>query len=69
MSPQPAPDKAHIIGRALMTSGLVFVVFAALIYTGVVPIDPDVRLVVAAGVGTVAVLDLLIGFWFLSRSR
>ncbi len=69
MSPQPAPDKLQIVGRALMTSGLVFVVLAALIYFGALPIDPGLRTIVAAGVGTVAVLDGLIGLWFLSRSR
>lgn len=69
MSPQPAPDKLQIIGRALMTSGIVFVALAALVFAGVLPIDPGIRTVVAAGVGTVAVLDFLIGLWFLSRSR
>ncbi len=69
MSPQPAPDTLKTVGRALVTSGVVFVVMAVLIYIGALPVEASARRVIAAGVGTVAVLDGLIGWWFLSRSR
>ena len=56
------------VGMALLGSSIAMGTVAALAYAGVLPFDPAVRVWVAAGVGVAAVLDALIGLFFLRSS-
>lgn len=64
----PRPGSQRAVGMALMGSSIALATVAALAYAGVLPFDPAVRVWVAAGVGLAAVLDALIGFFFLRSS-
>ncbi len=63
----PAGNK-RAVGMALLGSSIAMATVAALAYAGVLPFDPAVRVWVAAGVGVAAVLDALIGLFFLRSS-
>ena len=63
----PAGNK-RAVGMALLGSSIAMGTVAALAYAGVLPFDPAVRIWVAAGVGVAAVLDALIGLFFLRSS-
>lgn len=56
------------VGMALSGSALALVTVAALAWAGALPVDPAVRGWVAAGAGAAAVLDALIGLFFLRAS-
>ncbi len=71
MSPSPQSSPAgnkRAVGMALLGSSIAMATVAALAYAGVLPFDPAVRVWVAAGVGVAAVLDALIGLFFLRSS-
>ena len=61
-------DNKRAVGMALLGSSIAMATVAALAYAGVLPFDPAVRVWVAAGVGVAAVLDALIGLFFLRSS-
>lgn len=63
----PSGNK-RAVGMALLGSSIAMATVAALAYAGVLPFDPAVRIWVAAGVGVAAVLDALIGLFFLRSS-
>lgn len=68
-SPRSSPaDNKRAVGMALLGSSIAMATVAALAYAGVLPFDPAVRVWVAAGVGVAAVLDALIGLFFLRSS-
>ena len=68
-SPRSSPaDNKRAVGMALLGSSIAMGTVAALAYAGVLPFDPAVRVWVAAGVGVAAVLDALIGLFFLRSS-
>ena len=68
-SPRSSPaDNKRAVGMALLGSSIAMATVAALAYAGVLPFDEDVRVWVAAGVGIAAILDALIGFFFLRSS-
>ena len=68
-SPRSSPaDNKRAVGMALLGSSIAMGTVAALAYAGVLPFDPAVRIWVAAGVGVAAVLDALIGLFFLRSS-
>ncbi len=71
MSPSPQSSPAgnkRAVGMALLGSSIAMATVAALAYAGVLPFDPAARVWVAAGVGVAAVLDALIGLFFLRSS-
>ena len=53
---------------ALGASGLLLGVLGAVVYAGGLPFADDLRTTVAAVFGAVAVVDLLLGFWFFRSS-
>lgn len=68
-SPRSSPaGNKRAVGMALLGSSIAMATVAALAYAGVLPFDPAVRVWVAAGVGVAAVLDALIGLFFLRSS-
>jgi len=62
----PAQARARrIVGLALLASAFAIALVAVLIFTGVIPVDPTVRGLVAGAMGVAAFLDALIGLRFL----
>lgn len=64
----PRPGSQRAVGMAMLGSAIALATVAALAYGGMLPFDEDVRVWVAAGVGIAAILDALIGFFFLRSS-
>ncbi len=67
-SSAPRPGSQRAVGMAMMGSAIALATVAGLAYGGVLPFDPGVRVWVAAGVGIAAILDALIGLFFLRSS-
>lgn len=62
----PAQARARrIVGIALMVGAVAMVVVAVLIFTGVFPVDPSMRGLLAGGLGVAALVDAMVGLRFL----
>jgi hypothetical protein len=60
-----APEKSRaLVGRILLASAALMLVLAAVIWSGVLGIEPGARSLVAGVVVAAAVLDGLIGLYF-----
>jgi hypothetical protein len=57
-----------LFGRALFLSAAALLLLALLFAAGVFPVDPDARRLLSGLLVFVAVVDLLIGRWFMKRS-
>ena len=69
MAADPAQARARrIVGIALMAGAVAMVVVAVLIFTGVFPVDPSIRGIVAGALGVAALVDAMIGFRFLMNA-
>jgi hypothetical protein len=53
---------------ALCAGAGLLLVMAMVIYTGLMPVGGEIQGTVASVLGAVAVVDLLVGFWFLRSS-
>jgi hypothetical protein len=62
------PTQSRAIGLAMLGSAIALATLAALAYAGVLPVAEDIRGWMAAGVGLAAVIDALIGVYFLRAS-
>jgi hypothetical protein len=58
-----------IIAIILFGSAITLFALAVLIYNGVVPLGPEVRVTAAVIVGAAACGDLLIAMWFFRKSQ
>ena len=67
--PEARPNTSPVIAMAMFASALTLVAFAVLIYTGVVPIGEDVRMIAALVVGAAAFADFVIAIWFFRKSQ
>ena len=66
MAKDPAQARARrIVGIALMAGAVALVVMAVLIFTGVFPVDPSMRGLVAGALGVAALVDAMVGLRFL----
>lgn len=64
-APARSPQASRTVGLVILGSAIALGTFAALTFAGVLPIAEDVRTWVAAGTGLVAVIDVVIGLFFL----
>jgi hypothetical protein len=62
-------DARRLVGIILMFSAVLLGVVAALFFTGVLPVDPEIRPIVSAAMGVAALADLAIGAWFFSMGQ
>ena len=67
--PETPPSIPLVIPMALLGGALMLVVIAALIYTGVVPVGEDVRMIGALTVGAAAFADFVVAIWFFRKSQ
>lgn len=67
MARMPARS-ARIVGLALWAGAMVLGAFAAAAYTGVLPVADEIRGLLAGVLAAVAIVDVLIGFWFFRSS-
>ncbi|MCC7033450.1 MAG: hypothetical protein IT179_11520 [Acidobacteria bacterium] len=58
----------RVVGSALGASALLLIAMAGAIYAGLLPFPDEMRGTVATIFGGVAVVDLLLGFWFFRSS-
>jgi len=65
---RPQGRHARVVGLALWGSATILVGAALAVALGVLPVDDDLRITLAAVLGTVAAVDLVIGFWFFRSS-
>ena len=59
----------RLVGVILMVSAVILGVVAGLFFTGVLPIDSEVRPIVTAAMAVAALADLAIGAWFFSMGQ
>ena len=67
--PETRPTIPLVIPMALCAGALILVVIAVLIYTGVVPVGEEVRLIAALAVGAAAFGDFVVAIWFFRKSQ
>jgi hypothetical protein len=67
--PETRPDTRPLIAVILFGSAITLFALAVLIYSGVVPLGPDVRMTAAMVVGAAAFGDLLVALWFFRKSQ
>lgn len=67
-SPQSAGPAQRGVGMALLGSSVALLAMAGLAAGGMLPLDASVRGWASAGIGVAAVLDGLIGLYFLRAS-
>ena len=53
----------------MLVSAVTLVLLAVLIYTGVVPLGEELRLIAAVAVGAAAFADFLVAIWFFRKSQ
>ena len=64
-----ADDNRALVGRILLAGAVVLALLAVLCWSGVLPVDPRARMVLASALGISALADGMIGFIFLTKSR
>lgn len=67
--PETRPNATPVIAMAMFVSAITLVVLAVLIYTGVVPLPPEVRLMASVVVGAAAFADFLVAVWFFRKNQ
>ena len=63
------PNATPVIAMAMVVSAITLVVLAVLIYTGVVPLPPEMRFIATLVVAAAAFGDFLVGVWFFRKSQ
>ena len=69
MPEAPPPNATPVIAMAMAVSTITLVVLAVLIYTGVVPLPPEARLIASVVVGVAAFADFLVALWFFRKGQ
>ena len=67
--PEPTPNTAPVVAMAMLGSVVTLVDLAVLIYTGVVPLPPETRMIASLVVGGAAFADFLVALWFFRKSQ
>ena len=67
--PETRPKTTPILAMVMFVSAVTLVVLAVLIYTGVVPLGEEVRLIAAVVIGAAAFADFLVALWFFRKSQ
>jgi hypothetical protein len=67
--PESRPNTTPVIAMAMFVSAVTLVALAALIYMGVVPLPPEMRLLASLLVGAAAFADFLVAVWFFRKSQ
>jgi hypothetical protein len=67
--PEAPPRTAPVIAMAMFVSVITLVALAVLIYTGVVPIAEEVRLIASLALGAAAFADFVVAVWFFRKSQ
>ena len=67
--PDMRPDTRPMIAIILFGSAITLFALAVLIYSGVLPLGPEVRVTAALVVGAAAFGDLLVALWFFRKSQ
>jgi hypothetical protein len=67
--PEPRPNTTPILAMVMFVSALTLVAVAVMIYTGVVPVGEEVRLLGSVVVGVAAFADFLVATWFFRKSQ
>jgi hypothetical protein len=62
-------DNRPLIGGIVLAGAIVLGLLAVLCWTGVLPVDHGARTTISLALGIAAVADLLVGVFFLTRSR
>ena len=67
--PEARPNTPPVIAMVMGVSAMMLVALAGLIYTGVVPVGSEVRLVASLALGVAAFADLCVAVWFFRKSQ
>ena len=67
--PEPRANTAPILAMVMFVSALTLVAVAVMIYTGVVPLGEDIRLLGSVAVSVAAFADFLVAMWFFRKSQ
>ena len=67
--PEPRPNVPPMLAMVMFVSALTLVALAVMIYTGVVPLGEEIRLLGSVAVGGAAFLDFLVALWFFRKSQ
>jgi hypothetical protein len=67
--PEARPNTAPILALVMFGSAITLVALAVLIYTGVVPLGEEIRLIASVVVGAAAFADFLVAIWFFRKSQ
>jgi hypothetical protein len=58
----------RVVALAMWSGALLLLIIALVVYAGVLPLEPSIRVQVAAVLGLVGIVDLLLGLWFFRSS-
>ena len=58
----------RVVALAMWAGASLLLIVAAVVYAGVFPLDDALRFRAASVLGLVAMVDLLLGFWFFRSS-
>ena len=67
--PETRPNVTPVPAMMMFVSAITLAVLAVLIYTAVVPIGEEIRLIASAAVGVAAFADFLVAMWFFRKSQ
>jgi hypothetical protein len=67
--PDTRRPTSPVIAMAMFFSAIVFAAVAALIYSGVIPLGEDIRLIASLAVAAAAFGDFVIAVWFFRKSQ
>ena len=67
--PETRPNTAPILAMVMFVSAVTLVLLAVLIYTGVVPLGEEIRMIAAVAVGVAAFADFVVAIWFFRKSQ
>ena len=67
--PEARPNTTPMLAMVMFVSAITLVVLAVLIYTGVMPLGEEIRLIGSVAVGVAAFADFLVAIWFFRKSQ
>jgi hypothetical protein len=67
--PETRPNVTPVLAMMMFVSAATLLVLAVLIYTAVLPVGEEIRLIAAVAVGGAAFADVLVALWFFRKSQ
>ena len=67
--PETRQNATPVLAMVMFVSAVTLVLLAVLIYTGMVPLGEEIRLIAAAAVGAAAFADFVVAIWFFRKSQ